>query len=227
MEVSFIPGLLVKSTTSSHKPRSWSVHSLPELGSHLTKTWRSRANGKVSRGHITENHHTPGFSRGAILRHGLTVYILGAFGSNQGLFQTCAEENDPFGARPCAFDNACARRKQRLASIKKSTFHLHVCMGSLQFHAFPTYLGMEYDPPRNMGKKSLAVQLQNLLICSWNQQEIDVNMSQKVGACSSAEAARGKLVPDATSALEDELSLTYVCVILCMSTIAYLCAIIN
>ena len=57
----------------------------------------------------------------------------------------CAERKGFFGAGTCAVDNA-------VTIIMNHHFTL---TRSLHFFEFQSYFGMEYDPPRNMGKKLL------------------------------------------------------------------------
>ena len=50
------------------------------------------------------------YTRGVIALHGLTVYILGVFGSTRGSFQNCADRKKIEGPGTCAVDNACAKK---------------------------------------------------------------------------------------------------------------------
>ena len=47
-------------------------------------------------------------TRGVIVLHGLTVYILGVFGSTRGSFQNRADRKKKGGPGTCAVNNACA-----------------------------------------------------------------------------------------------------------------------
>ena len=75
---------------------------------------------------LPENYRTPGVSSSyPMVWHSTFWDILGVFGSSRGPCQNCADRNDFLGAGTCAVDNACARRKQRLANIMKPTFRVN------------------------------------------------------------------------------------------------------
>ena len=71
------------------------------------------------------------YTRGVIVLHGLTVYILGVFGSTRGSFQNCADRKKKGGPGTCAVNNACATENS--ASLTSWNPHF-TWIGSSQFY---------------------------------------------------------------------------------------------